>query len=61
LDPGLPVELLPSGWEGRAAADLFFELRERLELPAVRHVEGVITPRARIGGMAIDLEAAGIP
>jgi phenylacetic acid degradation operon negative regulatory protein len=61
LDPGLPVELLPSGWEGRAAAGLFFELRERLELPAVRHVEGVIAPRARVGGIAIDLEAAGIP
>jgi phenylacetic acid degradation operon negative regulatory protein len=39
LDPGLPAELLPRGWEGRAAAHLFFELRERLEEPAMRHVE----------------------
>src|SRR6266545_2434926 len=52
LDPGLPVELLPAGWEGRAAADLFFELRERLELPAARHVERVAAPGPRVGGMA---------
>jgi phenylacetic acid degradation operon negative regulatory protein len=61
LDPGLPVELLPAGWEGRAAADLFFELRERLELPAVRHVERVATPNPRAGGMTTDLETAGLP
>src|SRR6266540_1470867 len=61
LDPGLPAELLPSGWEGRAAADLFFELRERLELLAVRHVEGVAAPGAQVGGMATDLETAGLP
>jgi phenylacetic acid degradation operon negative regulatory protein len=42
LDPGLPAELLPEGWEGRAAAELFFELRERLERPAVRHVERMV-------------------
>jgi phenylacetic acid degradation operon negative regulatory protein len=34
LDPGLPVELLPRPWEGQRAADLFFELRDRLEQPA---------------------------
>jgi phenylacetic acid degradation operon negative regulatory protein len=61
LDPGLPVELLPSGWEGRAAADLFFELRERLELPAVRHVERIATLPPQAGGMAADLETAGLP
>src|SRR6266568_8288 len=61
LDPGLPAELLPAGWEGRAAADLFFELRERLELPAVRHVEGLAAPGAQVGGMATDLETAGLP
>jgi phenylacetic acid degradation operon negative regulatory protein len=61
LDPGLPAELLPAGWEGRAAADLFFELRERLELPAVRHVEGLAAPGAKVGGMATDLETAGLP
>ena len=61
LDPGLPVELLPAGWEGRAAADLFFELRERLELPAVRHVEGVAARSPAAGGLATDPQAAGLP
>jgi phenylacetic acid degradation operon negative regulatory protein len=61
LDPGLPVELLPSGWEGRAAANLFFGLRGRLEPPAVRHVEGVGASGPRVGGMATDLQAAGLP
>jgi phenylacetic acid degradation operon negative regulatory protein len=61
LDPGLPVELLPAGWEGRAAADLFFELRARLELPALRHVQRVARPTPRAGGMATDLETAGLP
>jgi phenylacetic acid degradation operon negative regulatory protein len=61
LDPGLPAELLPSGWEGRAAADLFFDLRQRLELPAVRHVERVATPGPRDAGAAAGLQAAGLP
>jgi phenylacetic acid degradation operon negative regulatory protein len=43
LDPGLAPELLPRGWSGVAAADLFFELRERLADPAHRHVEVIRT------------------
>jgi phenylacetic acid degradation operon negative regulatory protein len=39
LDPGLPTELLPPGWEGHAASALFQELVARLEPPAFRHVE----------------------
>ena len=39
LDPGLPRELLPRRWSGTRAADLFFELRERLESAAHRHAE----------------------
>ncbi len=31
LDPGLPVELLPEGWSGIRAAEVFFGLRELLE------------------------------
>jgi len=31
LDPGLPVELLPDDWPGRAAAELFRDVRSRLE------------------------------
>ena len=44
LDPGLPEQLLPQDWLGVRAADLFFELRERLEAPAHRHV-GSVTGR----------------
>jgi phenylacetic acid degradation operon negative regulatory protein len=41
LDPGLPAELLPDGWVGIRAADLFFALRERLEEPARVYVRAV--------------------
>ncbi len=40
-DPGLPLELLPSGWSGTAAADTFHALRRRLEKPAHRFVDRV--------------------
>lgn len=60
LDPGLPAELLPSGWEGRAAADLFFGLRARLELSAVRHVERVAAPSPDVAQDAAGLQAAGL-
>ena len=39
LDPGLPPELLPKSWSGARAADLFFELKDRLEKPAHAFVE----------------------
>jgi phenylacetic acid degradation operon negative regulatory protein len=42
LDPGLPEELLPDGWIGIRAADLFFALKSRLEEPARAHVMGTI-------------------
>jgi phenylacetic acid degradation operon negative regulatory protein len=42
LDPGLPAELMPRRWEGQRAADLFFELRDRLEGPARRFVAGYV-------------------
>jgi phenylacetic acid degradation operon negative regulatory protein len=35
LDPGLPVELLPRPWPGRVAAELFHDLRGRLEETAL--------------------------
>jgi phenylacetic acid degradation operon negative regulatory protein len=38
LDPGLPSELLPAGWHGTEAADVFFALRERLAAAAHDHV-----------------------
>lgn len=37
LDPGLPRDLLPDDWRGVEAADVFFELRDRIALPARRH------------------------
>ncbi len=37
LDPGLPRDLLPDDWRGVEAADIFFELRDRIALPARRH------------------------
>lgn len=39
LDPGLAPELLPRRWSGATAADLFFDLRRRLEEPAHRFAE----------------------
>ncbi len=42
LDPGLPTELLPSGWAGIRAAGEFFTLRARLEEPALAYVRSVI-------------------
>lgn len=38
LDPGLPADLLPANWRGARAADVFFELKRRLESAARRHV-----------------------
>ena len=42
LDPGLPAELLPEGWVGIRAADLFFALRALLEEPARTYVKSAI-------------------
>jgi phenylacetic acid degradation operon negative regulatory protein len=42
LDPGLPLELLPSGWKGAAAAELFERLRAALGPPAEAHARDVI-------------------
>ena len=42
LDPGLPAEVLPDGWEGHRAAQVFHELYERLDRPALRHVQAVL-------------------
>jgi phenylacetic acid degradation operon negative regulatory protein len=42
-DPGLPAELLPSGWIGIRAADDFFALRALLEQPARVCVQQVLS------------------
>lgn len=43
LDPGLPAELLPAGWEGIRAAEQFFALRALLEEPARVYVGQVVS------------------
>lgn len=42
LDPGLPRELLPVGWEGQEAAATFFAIRRRLEAAALRYVRDLV-------------------
>lgn len=45
LDPGLPIELLPAGWNGVQAAELFERLRDRLADPAHDFAAAVIAGR----------------
>ena len=44
LDPGLPAELLPSGWAGAQAAEVFFTLQSRLAGAAAAHAAGAQPP-----------------
>jgi phenylacetic acid degradation operon negative regulatory protein len=44
LDPGLPLEILPPHWEGQRAAEVFFDLRERLADAAMSHVVATVAP-----------------
>jgi phenylacetic acid degradation operon negative regulatory protein len=41
-DPDLPPELLPEGWSGRAAHEVFLEAHGLLRAPAEAFVDGVI-------------------
>jgi phenylacetic acid degradation operon negative regulatory protein len=41
-DPGLPAELLPTGWRGRQASDVFLTGFGLLRGPAVDHYRGVL-------------------
>lgn len=41
-DPDLPPELLPQGWSGRAAHEVFLEAHGLLRAPAEAFVEGLI-------------------
>lgn len=50
LDPGLPLEVLPSGWPGHAASDVFHTLRSRLERRASRWVHAAVAGPGRAGG-----------
>jgi phenylacetic acid degradation operon negative regulatory protein len=42
LDPGIPLDLLPTGWPGVRAGNLFTELDGRLRAPAAKHAHAVI-------------------
>lgn len=42
LDPGIPLELLPDGWPGEKAGELFATLDTRLRDPAAQHARGLI-------------------
>ncbi|MBW0089036.1 PaaX family transcriptional regulator [Pseudonocardia sp. KRD-184] len=46
LDPGLPLEVLPVGWVGVTAEDLFAALRERLAGPAATHARALLAGQA---------------
>lgn len=43
LDPGLPADVVPMGWESGQAADLFFALRDLLADPAREFVAPFLT------------------
>lgn len=45
LDPGLPHEVLPPGWKGLVARDLFLRLRRTLEPLSREYTEAVIADR----------------
>ncbi len=47
LDPGLPDEVLPAGWRGSSAGDLFAALRERLAPAAQAYVSTLIPATGR--------------
>jgi phenylacetic acid degradation operon negative regulatory protein len=47
LDPGLPLEVLPGGWVGLTAGDVFADLNARLATPARRHAMGHIHATSR--------------
>ncbi len=57
LDPGLPAELLPGDWPGRAAAEAFAALRARLAGPARAHVRAVTA----VAGLPHELAAMSWP
>lgn len=42
-DPGLPLELLPEGWSGRAAHEVFQQAHELLREPAEEYVDELLS------------------
>jgi phenylacetic acid degradation operon negative regulatory protein len=62
-DPGLPPELLPAGWRGRQAHDLFLDGFDLLRAPAVAHYQQVLaaTEEAAAGNSAASTTGAARP
>jgi phenylacetic acid degradation operon negative regulatory protein len=52
LDPGLPAELLPPGWTGARAAEIFFTLQSRLAGAAGEHAARATGEQPRGGSFA---------
>ena len=42
LDPGIPLDLLPAGWPGEKAGELFATLDARLRDPAAAHARALV-------------------
>jgi phenylacetic acid degradation operon negative regulatory protein len=53
LDPGLPAELLPPGWTGARAAEIFFTLQSRLAAAAAEHAARATGEQPRGGSVTI--------
>lgn len=41
VDPGLPTDLLPDGWNGFTARELFFNLHQLLSVPSTKYFERI--------------------
>ncbi|OMP67296.1 PaaX family transcriptional regulator [Domibacillus epiphyticus] len=41
VDPALPTDLLPEGWNGLKARELFFNLHQILSVPSTKHFETI--------------------
>ena len=53
VDPGLPPALLPQGWPGREAAQVFLDAYRVLEEPAARFCEASFDPPPRLDGARV--------
>ena len=42
LDPGLPTEVLPDGWEGERAKWVYFALLGQIDAPALKYVKALV-------------------
>jgi phenylacetic acid degradation operon negative regulatory protein len=57
-DPDLPAQLLPDGWAGRAAHEVFLEAHELLREPAEAYVDTLLLGRRGTGPRVAELGAS---